>query len=91
MRNPYFNNQAISYWTPFRQQYQPIPRPRPPRPLYPLFLPQTQPLAYQCTGLKCSCVGDADCNDMFLSGKCGDVAQCWETPGGGVYCECLRV
>jgi hypothetical protein len=31
---------------------------------------------YSCAGLVCNCTGDVDCNDMFGSGVCGDVAQC---------------
>jgi hypothetical protein len=33
-------------------------------------------MGYTCEGLACSCVGDEDCNDMFLHGGCGDIAQC---------------
>jgi hypothetical protein len=31
---------------------------------------------YTCEGLTCACSGDEDCNDMFLHGGCGDIAQC---------------
>jgi hypothetical protein len=34
---------------------------------------------YECSGLVCNCTGEADCNDMFGSGVCGDVAQCDNT------------
>lgn len=43
---------------------------------------------YTCSGLQCTCTGDADCNDMFESGKCGDVASCEETTG---VCKCLML
>lgn len=33
-------------------------------------------LGFSCEGIYCTCAGDADCNDMFLHGGCGDVAQC---------------
>lgn len=44
---------------------------------------------FTCSGLKCSCSGDSDCNDMFSSGLCGDIASCDETVG--VVCGCLRI
>jgi hypothetical protein len=34
---------------------------------------------YKCAGLRCSCTGDVDCNDMFNSGVCGPIAQCDNT------------
>ena len=40
---------------------------------------------YSCQGMLCSCSGDDDCNDMFTSGGCGDIAQCDERG-----CWCLR-
>lgn len=46
-------------------------------------------LGFSCSRLACSCSGDDDCNDMFSSGVCGDIASCDET-GGGVRCGCLR-
>jgi hypothetical protein len=48
-------------------------------------------LGFTCQGAKCSCSGDPDCNDLFSSGLCGDIAACYEQPGGGVKCECLRI
>lgn len=42
--------------------------------------------AFTCSGLLCSCTGDSDCNDMFSSDVCGDIASCDE---GG--CRCLRI
>jgi hypothetical protein len=44
--------------------------------------------SYSCSGLMCTCQGDADCNDMFSSGKCGDVASCESTTG---ICKCLML
>ena len=46
---------------------------------------------FQCTGLHCSCTGDVDCNDMFSTNVCGDIAQCYEESDGSVNCECLRL
>ena len=46
---------------------------------------------FQCTGLHCSCDSDLDCNDMFSTNVCGDVAQCYEEKDGSVSCECLRI
>ena len=43
-------------------------------------------LGYSCSGLECSCTGDSDCNDMFTSNVCGDLAVCDE-----FGCRCLRV
>jgi hypothetical protein len=48
-------------------------------------------LGFQCTGLHCSCNGDGDCNDMFSTNVCGDIAQCYEESDGSVRCECLRL
>lgn len=48
-------------------------------------------LGFTCSGLRCTCSGDDDCNDMFSTGLCGDVAQCYEDSNGGVRCECLRL
>jgi hypothetical protein len=48
-------------------------------------------LGFQCTGLHCSCNGDDDCNDMFTTNVCGDIAQCYEDSDGSVRCECLRI
>jgi hypothetical protein len=42
---------------------------------------------YTCEGLKCKCTGDADCNDMFSAGVCGDVASC---DNGNGTCECYK-
>lgn len=39
-----------------------------------------------CSGFRCTCEGDDACNDMFLSGVCGDVAVCH---GDLPVCECL--
>jgi hypothetical protein len=44
---------------------------------------------YTCDGAICTCTGDEDCNDMFSSGVCGDIAQC-RSEGGFEYCWCLR-
>ena len=44
-------------------------------------------MGYICEGLACSCVGDEDCNDMFLHGGCGDVASCRSEDGS---CWCLK-
>jgi len=46
-------------------------------------------VAFTCSPGRCDCHGDDDCNDMFGSGVCGDIAACWTT-GGGVDCACLR-
>jgi hypothetical protein len=43
-------------------------------------------LGFQCSGLACTCGGDADCNDMFSTGVCGDIASCDERG-----CWCLRL
>jgi hypothetical protein len=34
---------------------------------------------YKCSGLRCTCTGDVECNDMFNSGVCGPIAQCDNT------------
>ena len=44
---------------------------------------------YTCSGLLCSCVGDADCNDMFTNANCGDVTSC-DTSGPEAACWCLK-
>ncbi len=41
---------------------------------------------YTCDGLQCTCQGDVDCNDLFGSGKCGDIASCDSDTG---ICKCL--
>ena len=41
---------------------------------------------FACEGLKCTCQGDADCNDMFEAGVCGDIASCNDDTG---ECSCL--
>jgi len=46
-------------------------------------------LGYTCDGLMCTCTGDVDCNDMFSSGKCGDVSSCDETDPLNPVCRCL--
>ena len=43
-------------------------------------------LNYDCGSAACGCSGDDDCNDMFGSGKCGQIAVCY--PDG---CFCLRI
>jgi hypothetical protein len=43
-------------------------------------------LNYSCEGLLCSCSGDADCNDLFTTDLCGDIAVCDERG-----CWCLRI
>ncbi len=45
-------------------------------------------LGYSCEGLQCTCQGDVDCNDMFGSGKCGDIASCDSDTG---ICKCLML
>jgi hypothetical protein len=35
--------------------------------------------------LVCTCTGDADCNDLFVSGKCGDLTGC-DTGEGNCWC-----
>jgi hypothetical protein len=42
---------------------------------------------YTCEGLKCTCHGDVDCNDMFTADVCGDVASC---DTGADSCSCLK-
>lgn len=42
-------------------------------------------LGFSCDRLTCDCSGDDDCNDMFSSGVCGDIAFCSETG-----CWCFR-
>lgn len=41
--------------------------------------------SFTCDGNRCDCHGDDDCNDMFGSGVCGQIASC--TPED---CSCLR-
>jgi hypothetical protein len=41
---------------------------------------------FTCEGLQCTCQGDVDCNDMFGSGKCGDITSCDNDTG---ICKCL--
>ena len=48
--------------------------------------PRSPALGFTCDGARCDCKGDDDCNDMFSSGVCGDIAAC--TPDG---CSCLRL
>ena len=39
----------------------------------------------------CFCTGDADCNLLFSSGNCGDLAACKETRGPeGTICWCVK-
>lgn len=47
--------------------------------------------AYSCEGLKCTCHGDEDCNDMFSDGVCGDVSSCDDTNPLSPTCECIVV
>lgn len=42
---------------------------------------------FTCEGLACTCSGDDDCNDMFTSNVCGDLAYCDADTG---ECHCLR-
>ena len=42
---------------------------------------------YTCEGLKCTCKGDADCNDMFEAKVCGDIASCDTVKDS---CSCLK-
>ena len=44
---------------------------------------------YTCSGLLCSCVGDADCNDMYSHANCGDVTSC-DNSGPETACWCLK-
>lgn len=43
---------------------------------------------FSCNGFQCQCRGDADCNDLFSTGLCGDIASC--DTGTGV-CRCYRL
>jgi len=43
-------------------------------------------LNFSCQNLVCVCTGDQDCNDLFTSDLCGDIAICY--PDG---CVCLRI
>lgn len=45
---------------------------------------------YTCEGLRCDCVGDADCNDMFTNAGCGDVSSCNTDANGAVTCSCIK-
>jgi len=42
-----------------------------------------------CGRLICTCHGDDDCNQLFSSGRCGEIARCEQTNGGGTTCACL--
>jgi hypothetical protein len=42
---------------------------------------------FTCDGLKCDCLGDDDCNNMFGSNVCGSIAVCREDG----TCSCLRI
>lgn len=44
---------------------------------------------YSCEGMLCSCTGTNDCNDMFTTAGCGDVASC-DTSGTEEKCSCLK-
>lgn len=44
---------------------------------------------YSCEGLLCSCTGTADCDDMFTTAGCSDVASC-DTSGPEDKCQCLK-
>ena len=46
------------------------------------------PPSFSCDNNVCSCSGDADCNNLFSSGLCGDLAAC--TGPGTVTCTCIR-
>ena len=46
-------------------------------------------VGYTCSGLKCTCTGDIDCNDMFGDGVCGDIATCDDTDPLNPRCECI--
>jgi hypothetical protein len=43
---------------------------------------------YKCEGLKCTCNGDTDCNNMFEAQVCGDIASCTGS-GDETECSCL--
>jgi len=54
---------------------------------------QAASLGFGCFGNMCVCSGDADCNGMFSSGRCGGpYARCWvRGPGGvNVFCMCSQ-
>jgi len=44
---------------------------------------------YTCAGLRCTCSGDDDCNDMFGDGVCGDISSCDASDPLHPTCECL--
>lgn len=44
---------------------------------------------FTCEGLLCSCTGTVDCDDMFTTAGCGDVASC-DTSGPEDKCSCLK-
>jgi hypothetical protein len=46
-------------------------------------------MGFTCSGLMCTCTGDADCNDMFTNGGCGPIASC-DDSGPEPICSCLR-
>jgi len=41
---------------------------------------------FSCQNLVCVCTGDIDCQDLFTTGQCGDIAICYEDG-----CICLRI
>lgn len=43
-------------------------------------------LNFSCQNLVCVCTGDQDCNDLFTSDVCGEIAICY--PDG---CICIRI
>ena len=43
---------------------------------------------YDCAGGFCTCTGDADCNDMFSDGVCGERAICQISPTDVPRCRC---
>jgi hypothetical protein len=53
--------------------------------------PAFEKLGYACDGPLCICEGDDDCNDMFTTAGCGDIAQCYSDGQGGVVCVCLTI
>jgi hypothetical protein len=44
---------------------------------------------YGCSGMLCTCTGDADCTDMFTNAGCGDVTHC-DNSGPEAVCWCLK-
>ena len=43
-----------------------------------------------CSSTECACLGNSDCNDMFSSNKCSDIAVCYSS-GNAVICICWKI